>query len=173
MYRYVHSSLIGQDPIDYLEFGVFQGESIRYWVNLHTHPDSNFVGFDSFQGLPDQWGTHKKGAFDLGGATPQINDSRVQFIKGWFDNTIPPFAREFKPKNRPVLHLDADLYGSTMLALVQLGPSLAKGSLLFFDEFFARDHEFRALMDWQAIYHRSFRVVAETGDYAQICAELL
>jgi O-methyltransferase len=173
MYSYVQESQIKQEPIDYLEFGVYQGDSIRYWVSLSTNSDSRFFGFDSFEGLPQQWGSMEKGAFDLGGDIPQINDERLKFIKGWFSETIPPFAREFSVKNRLVLHLDADLYGSTMLALVHFGPSLPKGTLLFFDEFFAREHEFRALMDWQSMYGRDFRVIAETGDYAQICAELL
>jgi O-methyltransferase len=173
MYSHVHGSLIKQEPIDYLEFGVFQGDSLRYWLDLDKNSRSRFFGFDSFEGLPEQWGPMEKGAFDVGGTIPRIEDERVEFFKGWFNETIPRFACKFSAKNRLVLHLDADLYGSTMLALVHLGPVLRTGTLLFFDEFFAREHEFRALMDWQVIYGRNFRIVAKTADYAQICAELL
>ena len=39
LYRHV-SSLVGNAPISYLEFGVHQGESIRQWSGLNTNPDS-------------------------------------------------------------------------------------------------------------------------------------
>jgi O-methyltransferase len=174
MYGYVDESSIKQEAIDYLEFGVFQGESIRYWASLNKNKDSRFLGFDSFEGLPEDWRREKpQGHFDVGGAMPRIDDGRVKFIKGWFEDTIPLFAREFSVKNRLLLHVDADLYGSAMLALVHLGPFMSKGTLIVFDEFYDRDHEFKALMDWQRIYRKNFRIIAEVGNYAQICAELM
>jgi len=173
MYSYVHESVIKEDPIDYLEFGVYQGDTIRYWTNLDRNRSSRFFGFDSFEGLPEKWCRTEKGVFSTGGAEPQIDDERVKFIKGWFNETVPPFARGFSVKNRLVMHLDADLYSSTMIALALLGPVMPKGTLLFFDEFFSRDDEFRALMDWQSMYGRKFRVVAEVGNFGKICAELL
>ena len=174
MYEYVHNSCIKGEAIDYLEFGVFQGASIRYWASLNNNQDSRFFGFDSFEGLPEDWQPGKaKGHFDVGGSIPRVEDARVKFIKGWFEDTIPPFAREFSTKNRLVLHIDADLYGSTMLALVHLGPFMSKGTLMIFDEFYDRQHEFKALMDWQRIYKRNYRIIAEMGNYGKICAELV
>jgi O-methyltransferase len=159
--------------MDYLEFGVFQGDSIKCWAGLNKHQDSRFFGFDSFEGLPVDWRNGRgKGYFDVGGKMPRIDDPRIKFIKGWFDNTVPPFARDFTRKNRLVMHLDADLYGSTMLPLLYFGPFMAKGTLLIFDEFYDREHEFKALMDWQRIYRRNFRIVAEVKNYSKICAQL-
>jgi Macrocin-O-methyltransferase (TylF) len=172
MHKYVQDLCDG-GPVDYLELGVFKGESIGEWVSLNKHQDSRFFGFDSFQGLPEHWRKGQdKGHFNVGGAVPRIDDPRVQFIKGWFDATIPPFVREFSVKNRLVVHLDADLYSSTMLALIHLGPFMSAGTLLIFDEFYDREHEFKAFMDWQRIYRKNFRIIAQMDDYGKICAEL-
>ncbi len=60
-----------------------------------------------------------------------------------------------------------------MLALVHFAPFMSKGTLLTFDEFYDRENEFKALMDWQKIYKKNFRIVAEMGNYGKICAELV
>jgi O-methyltransferase len=174
MYRYVHESFIKEQAIDYLEFGVFQGESMRKWITLNSRGESRFFGFDSFEGLPENWRPGQaRGCFNLNGIVPNVADQRVKFIKGWFENTVPPFARDFSAKNRLLLHLDADLYASTMLALLYFSPFMSKGTLLIFDEFYDRDHEFKALGDWQKIYPKNFRIVAQIGNYAKVCLELL
>lgn len=173
MYRFVHDSSCKGEAIDYLEFGVFRGDSIREWLGLNQNKQSRFFGFDSFEGLPEDWRDGQaKGHFNVQGKPPQIDDPRVNFVKGWFENTIPPFARQFSTTNRLVIHLDADLYSSSMLALVHFGPFMSSGTLLLFDEFYDRENEFKALMDWQRIYRKSFRILAEMDNYGKICAEL-
>jgi len=172
-YRYIHESCINGSAVDYLEFGVYKGDSIREWIGLNTHGESRFFGFDSFEGLPEYWRPgQNRGHFDVQGKIPQVDDSRVTFVKGWFDSTIPTFAGQFCSRNRLILHLDADLYGSTMLALVHFTPFMSKGTLLIFDEFYDRDHEFKAFRDWLKMTGKTFRVVAEVDGFAKICAEL-
>lgn len=174
MYQYTHEVCINGEAVDYLEFGVYQGDSMREWVSLNKHKDSRFFGFDSFEGLPEDWCAERgKGHFGVGGAVPSIDDPRVKFVKGWFNDTIPSFVRDFSVKNRLVLHFDADLYCSTMLPLVHLDPFISNGTLLIFDEFYDRNHEFKALTDWQRIHGRKFRIVAEMQNYSKICAELV
>jgi O-methyltransferase len=175
MYRYVHETLIRQGAINYLEFGVFEGESIRYWAEMNQNENSRFCGFDSFGGLPEDWtSTKPKGYFDVRGTIPQVNDERVKFIKGWFKDTIPPFVKDFVPRGRLVLHLDADLYSSTMLALVHLDPFISEGTILIFDEFYDREHEFKAFTDWLRIRGGlDYQIVAQIGDYAKICVEII
>jgi hypothetical protein len=174
LYRYVHETYVKGDALDYLEFGVFKGDSIREWTSLNKHEGSRFFGFDSFEGLPETWRPGQEaGYFRVDGAVPRIDDPRVQFVKGWFEETIPHFAREFSTKNRLLLHLDADLYGSTMLPLVYFAPFMSKGTLLIFDEFYDREHEFKALQDWQRICRKQFQIVAEMQNYGRICAELV
>jgi len=174
MYDYVHASFVNGSAIDYLEFGVFRGDSIRHWVKLNAQTNSRFYGFDSFEGLPERWRNGQdRGHFDVGGNIPKIDDPRVNFIKGWFNHTLPPFVQNFVPKNQMVIHLDADLYGSTMLALLYLSPFMKPGTVLIFDEFYDREHEFKALVDWQKICRSNFRVVAQMENYGKVCAQLL
>lgn len=174
MYRYIQESLIRGDPMDYLEFGVFRGESVRWWTDLNRHKDSRFYGFDSFEGLPEDWRNgQRKGHFNIEGQVPNINDPRVKFVKGWFDKTVPRFVREFAMKNRLVMHLDADLYGSTMLPLLYLSSFMTKGSLLIFDEFYDRNHEFKAFQDFLRISKKQYRLVCQMENYAKVCIELL
>jgi hypothetical protein len=40
LYRYIDGEIIGGGPIDYMEFGVYKGDAIRFWSGLNRHPDS-------------------------------------------------------------------------------------------------------------------------------------
>jgi O-methyltransferase len=174
MYDQISTVLIKGNPVDYLEFGVFRGDSIRYWTTINRSAESRFFGFDSFEGLPEVWGkTRKKGDFNLEGNMPVINDERVRFVKGWFDKTVESFAAKFEPRNRLVLHLDADLYSSTMLALVFFNKWMGAGTILIFDEFSDRQHEFKAFRDFLQIWKREYRVIGQMDNYAKISLELL
>jgi O-methyltransferase len=73
LYDYVNP----KEDIDYLEFGVYKGESIKYWMDINQYENSRFFGFDSFEGLPQSWegfskNHHNKGTFSLDGNTPNI-----------------------------------------------------------------------------------------------------
>jgi hypothetical protein len=79
MYRYVNASILKATAIDFLEFGVFRGESISEWISINKDRASRFYGFDSFEGLPENWRQGQdKGHFDVGGNIPQIDSSQVQ-----------------------------------------------------------------------------------------------
>jgi hypothetical protein len=174
MYRYLHSAHIRDRAIDFLEFGVFRGDTIREWTKLNTHPDSRFVGFDSFEGLPERWREgQNKGHFDVGGRIPDVADGRVQFRKGWFETTVPKFAMEGSSTNLMVLHMDADLYASTLLPLLLLNHVFAAGTLLMFDEFYDRDNEFAAFSDYVRVSRRPYRVLCHAHRYSQLCFELM
>jgi hypothetical protein len=163
--------------MSYLEFGVFQGESIRYWANMHKHDDSRLYGFDTFTGLPEDWesfsGHMKKGDFDVNGNVPQIDDSRVSFHKGLFQDSLEGFLENFEVNGKLVLHLDADLYSATLYVLTRMNHLIKPGTILVFDEFSSVLHEFRALEDYTNSYIREYKVLAATEPFfEQVAVEI-
>jgi hypothetical protein len=161
-------------PIDYLEFGVWRGESIRAWARLNESSKSRFFGFDTFEGLPEDWnGLRRQGAFNTDGRIPNGGDRRVRFVRGLFQSSLRPFLKEFVPKNRLVVHVDSDLYSSALFALSSLDGLLVPGSVLIFDEFYDLQNEFAAWCDYSRSFYRKARGLAFTADYVQTGLEML
>lgn len=84
--RKLYSALarkIANEQVLYLEFGVFQGTSMRIWSELLKNPHSSLYGFDSFEGLPENWNTYnRQGMFDTKGNIPTFDDERVLLHAG-------------------------------------------------------------------------------------------
>lgn len=177
MFAHLQSEVIGDRPIDYLEFGVYRGESMRLWSDLNTHRDSRFYGFDSFEGLPEDWQRFDdkiaESHFDVDGALPDIEDERVSFVPGWFQDTLPGFLEGFTPRSQLVLHIDADLYSSALYTLTRCDDILVPGSIVLFDEFSSPLNEFAALADYCSAYRRSYDVLASAWTYyAQVAIRM-
>ena len=137
--------LTGSAPL-YVEFGVFQGRTMRYWASKVAFPGARFVGFDSFQGLPEDWQPDaQRGSFAVG-KPPEIDDPRVSFEVGWFDDTLPNWT--VPDHDQLVVNIDCDLYSSTRTVLDWLRTRRAPGTLVYFDDLFNRDHQWRALREW-------------------------
>jgi hypothetical protein len=168
LYRYVVECEGLEGPIDYLEFGVSRGGSMRWWVENSRHPESTFVGFDSFEGIPEAWANWPEGTFSAGGKTPDIADPRCRFVKGLFHDTVPGWlsGREFP--RRTVLHLDADLYSSTLVVLAQLVPKLKQSDIVIFDQFCSYLHEYSAYVDMTTAYQRGFVPLCHTASWSQV-----
>jgi O-methyltransferase len=166
-----HEGLDG--PVDYIEFGVSKGDSIRWWVDNNTHPDSTFVGFDSFEGIPEAWGSWPKGSFTAAGNIPVITDARCTFVKGFFDSTVPKWLGAHQFERRTVLHLDADLYTSTLFVLTQFLATLKTDSILIFDEFGDPLHEYRAYQDAMAAYRRTSAPVVRNENWTHVAIKLI
>jgi len=150
------------EPVLYLEFGVYRGYSMRYFAERLSSPRTTLYGFDSFEGLPQRWGKYESGTFTTSGAVPDIADSRVHFVKGLFQDTVPQFLAQLRltelaPAQRPrvFVHFDADLYSSTLFLMTTLWQYLPDYYFCF-DEFMG--HELRALSDFSVAYpsHISF-----------------
>ncbi len=173
MYDYINNDVVGSDTIDYLEFGVYQGASIRYWLKLNKNMDSRFWGFDTFSGLPEAWKEGDEiarpgGAFSTSGLIPEVNDNRVRFIKGLFQDTLTGFLASFSPQKNLIIHNDSDLYSSSLYLLTKCGDIIKPGTVIIFDELSSWMNEFRALEDFSLAYNRPYRILCRTKQFTEV-----
>lgn len=166
LYTYINTEILRNGRIDYLEFGVYKGTSIKYWSQINTHDYSRFWGFDTFTGLPQVWDRildmKDKGNFDTKGQTPNIKDTRVSFVKGLFQETLPDFLEKENISSQLVIHNDADLYSSTLYVLTRCDEIIVDGTIVIFDEFSTVLDEYRALEDYCQSYMREYEVLGCT-----------
>lgn len=165
---------LNQEPITYLEFGVYRGDSMRSWLGGISHPDSRFVGFDTFTGLPERWRpTEPAGHFNANGAIPDIQDPRCKFEVGLFQDTLPVFVARTDLSGRVVVNLDADMYTSTLFVLATLARFLKSGDLIFFDEFSCPLDEFRAFEEFVRSFRVRYEVIGAVYGYTRVCIKIL
>lgn len=172
LYDHIKASWLNDaEPINYLEFGVHEGDSFKRWLTLDKSPQSRFWGFDTFTGLPTDWTKDRpKGYFNVDGQTPVVNDSRASFVAGLFQETLPHFLKTFPNDKRLVIHNDSDLYSSTHYVLSKLDDFITPGAIIIFDEFASPLHEFRAWNDYTGAFMRRARLVGTSGPYAEQAA---
>jgi len=158
-----------------LEFGVAGGRSITV---LAKAADGRVVhGFDSFEGLPEDWSGHmeRRGAFGRKGALPKV-PANVRLHKGWFKDTIGGWLAA-NPEKIAFLHVDCDIYSSTRDVLWSLRERLQVGSVVVFDEYFNypnwRRHEARALKEFVDEFGVRYRYIAFTARDGAVAIEIL
>ena len=152
------------NQITYIEFGVFKGRSIKYFAKQNNNKQSVFIGLDSFEGLPSDWCNLPKGTFDTKGLTPNINDKRIRFVKGWFQdswNKADILIGDCLEDNLFV-HYDADLYSSTLFALTKID-TYGKEYYALFDEFF--NEEMLALDSYINSHNATVEFLAKTDHH--------
>ncbi|WP_374372728.1 class I SAM-dependent methyltransferase [Dongia sp.] len=159
-----------------LEFGVFKGDTLLY---IADRIDTYAYGFDSFEGLPEDWFLdHNKAEFNLKGEIPVIKNHRdnIRLIKGWFDQTLPEFANKL---DRPVkfLHIDCDLYSSTKTIFDCLNPHIVKDTVIVFDEYFNypswREHEFKAFQEFVAENDVTYEYIGYAPRHYSVAVKIL
>ena len=168
-----HYKLVEKDLL-YLEFGVASGSSFFWWMEKNTNPNSRFRGFDTFEGLPEDWGGFKKGAMSFG--QQEVRDGRAEFVRGIFQDSLHPFIEANKDllRGKPkLIHLDADLFSSTIFVLSQLYPYLQKGDIIFFDEFNVANHEFLAFKIFTESFYVKMKPIAAVNNFYQTAFEII
>jgi hypothetical protein len=133
-----------------LEFGVYKGGMINH--QARKFPDLDFVGFDSFEGLHENWsGMAPAKTFDLGGKLPKVK-SNVTLVKGWFAESGPRWKAENSGAEVPLLvHIDCDTYAATVDVIQLCAGYVERGLVLHFDDYFGfpdwRTGGFKALQE--------------------------
>jgi hypothetical protein len=156
-----------------LEFGVYQGNSLRIIAECVDGP---VYGFDSFEGLPEDW-THyqRKGRFSLEGRLPRFEQPNVHLVPGWFEETLPGFLATH-PGPARFIHVDSDLYRSAATVLTHLAPRMTRGTLILFDEYLNypgwEHHEFRAFQEFIQASGRSYEYLGFASSYHSAAVRL-
>ncbi|MEN8193012.1 MAG: class I SAM-dependent methyltransferase [Bacteroidota bacterium] len=172
LYNFIVENEIDDSEIDYFEFGVSKGHSFKWWLERIKNENSRFFGFDTFNGLPEDWGPFKKGDMSNGNKPPIINDTRHKFFQGIFQKTLYEFLKSYKSDTRKVILMDADLYSSTIFVLSTLSPYLKKGDIIIFDEFNVPLHEYKAFKDWIESFYINYSLIGEVNNFYQVAIKL-
>jgi predicted O-methyltransferase YrrM len=151
-----------------LEFGVATGETLSV---IARHRSAH--GFDSFEGLPDDWyGTYQKGTFAQ--EVPVVENAEMHV--GWFDDTLPGFL-ETHPGPLAFVHLDADLYQSTKTVFTLAESRFRAGTVIVFDEYFNypgwQNHEHKAFEEFIATSGFRFEYLFYNAMHEQVAVRLL
>ena len=175
LYEYlVETQKLSDEAVDYLEFGVSGGFSFKWWRETNKNPNSRFYGFDTFEGLPENWGVvYKKG--DMTAGVPVSDDKRVEFVKGLFQDTLPDFLRthDLAKSRRRIIHLDADLFSATLYALSNMAVHLRPGDILLFDEFNVPNHEFYAYKCFTESFYVKTELLGVVNNYLQAAFKIV
>ena len=146
------------------------GDSFKYLMKSFQKG----YGFDTFEGLPEDWGPVPKGTYSSFGRVPNIKGG--EFIVGEFENSLPHFFAEKKPL-AGLINFDADLYASTLCALVHSKAVIDANTVLIFDEFIINsdweNDEFRALNEFCKANEFDYEVIAISLYTKQVMVRLL
>lgn len=168
---------------DFVEAGVWRGGAsifMRTMLEEYNNDKKRVWVLDSFEGLPppnDELYPEDKGLNlneykDLAVSLPQVKknfekygllDERVEFVKGWFKDSLP----QAPISSISILRLDADLYESTMDALYYLYPKLTVGGYCIIDDWGAIPACKKAVEDFRRVHgiHDKIYDIDWTGVY--------
>lgn len=151
---YAMNRAIGNDIKNglYVEFGVAQGAGSKLFGKLLKPHGLSMTGFDSFEGLEEDWTGiqtgRAAGAFSTGGKLPRV-PSNVTLVKGMVQDTLPSYLKETGKAPFAFVHMDMDTYTPTAFVLNAIKKRLTKGTVILFDELYGypgwRYHEHKAL----------------------------
>ena len=156
LYSAIHEKLNHESRVGFiiLEFGVAQGNGTKWWSRKTVNQEMEYIGFDTFTGLPQTWIRRgvvyrEKGFFDQKNSLPSFpEDSRISFCVGMVQDNSDEIVRLMKKNGQKIILLDLDLYDPTLFVWKTIEPLLKKGDIVYFDEGFDSDGERRIIADY-------------------------
>lgn len=165
-YETLNHVLTDYSPLGWAaEFGVYSGQSI---TRIAEHMP--VLGFDSFDGLPEDWRPgFPKGTFRRSRNTLRHlpkHCPNVMLIDGMFEDT----ATNFPFPALGLVHIDCDLYSSTVTALDSVKNAIGVGTYVVFDEYHGypghEDHEMKAWGEFCATYQITAEMITTGAESA-------
>ncbi len=171
----VEDVLRGDVPGDLIETGAWRGGTaifMRALLKAYGVTDRKVWVADSFEGLPDP--KNESDGWDLSHvdylkvsleqvqanfAKFELLDEQVEFLKGWFSDTLP----EAPIEKLAILRLDGDMYSSTMDALQNLYHKVSPGGYVIIDDYYSWPACRRAVTDF--LTERSIAPEIKTIDW--------
>jgi tetratricopeptide (TPR) repeat protein len=155
-----------------LEFGVYNGKSI---CNIASLVQTEVHGFDSFEGIPENWNDEPQGSYSANGDLPEV-PANVTLHQGWFDQTIPEFKKTH-PEPIRFMNIDCDLYSSTKTIFDLLGPQIVPGTVIVFDEYIGykswKEDEFKAFQEALVQYQWKYELLAFSFASKQVAIKII
>jgi O-methyltransferase len=132
---------------DYLEFGVYKGDSFITAMKLadrYKLLNMRFFAFDCFEGVPGSEGWVQKGAYCCSESLFRaiiskagVDVSRTAIIKGLYADTLVDSLKALHHLFRAaIIHIDCDLYSSTVDVLRFVEPLCQNGTIIIFDDWY-------------------------------------
>ena len=153
----------------FYEFGVWRGIAFKYLLNYF----SKGYGFDTFEGLPEDWHNTKSGMYSGEGRVPEMDGGT--FVVGKFKDTVPKFFAKKRPL-ASLVNFDSDLYSSTKCALDNAISVIDAHTVLIFDELLNnknwKEDEYKALKDFCTENRYEYDVVAVSFFTKQVAVKL-
>lgn len=151
---------------DYLEFGVFNGNSIgsMYLAREEEEVKSmRLFGFDAFEGLPagsekEDDGVWKKGFYtcsfeQMGKCLSKRNvpSDEITWVKGWYDQTLnTELVNKFNLRNFGIVFVDCDTYSSSKTVLDFLAPLIKRPLIICFDDWKLNDLDVKGMGEYKS-----------------------
>lgn len=158
----------------FLEFGVATGRTINHISRVH--PGDYVHGFDSFEGLPEDWTSRMPKGFFKRDRLPRVREN-VKLYVGWFDKTLPVWKAKHGNTPLQFLHVDCDLYSSTVTVLETLKENIVSGTVIAFDEYINYPgwelDEFRAWQEFVAKYNIKYEYVGRVSRHQKVAVRVL
>jgi O-methyltransferase len=110
--------------------------------------------------------------FSTSGDAPEVDDVRVSFIKGLFQDTLRGFLKSVPLSHRLVINVDCDIYSATLFVLGTLDRYFEPGTIIIFDDFYSMSHEFRAFHDYDRSFGRSWKAIAKMPHCVKAAIEI-
>jgi hypothetical protein len=166
-----------------LEFGTATGRTLNqfaHWMSNHT-----IVGFDSWQGLPEQFNDLPVGHFAQ--PLPQVLPN-CKLVQGWFgsrplqdQSSIPENTANLYAQDNlaplALLHLDADLYSSTKTVLDAFANHIKPGTVILFNEYWNhptwQKHEYRAWQQHVKTHSIRYEYIGYASNHQEVAVRVL